>query len=403
MKILYIISYYKPAYVYGGPVKSISLMCEALAGLDEEVSVWTTNANGRERLDVPLAQPVEVDGVAVSYYPLVAIPPRGFFYSPELARACREKIHSFDLVVHETLYTHALGAGVAACRRSRVPYIIPLRGQLLPWSLRQRPWKKRIYLALLGRRALRHASALHATDPFEARKANALGLRAPIFVVPNGIDLSRFTSLPDRGHWRARLGIDPQALVVLFAGRLHRKKRPDLAVEALAAAQGGPRQVHLLMAGPDEEHLVSSLYSQAQRLGCAPRLHFLGLLGREEILTALADADLLVMPSEPDSENFGMSTVEALAAGVPVLVSEGVPVGVPAAAAGAGRMVPCVSAAFAQAARELLANPETLPAMGEKGRSLVKQRFDLPVVARQMLAQFRAIVATGKPLNNGVT
>ena len=73
--------------------------------------------------------------------------------------------------------------------------------------------------------------------------------------------------------------------------------------------------------------LIPKLRAQAQQLGCADRLHITGLLKGDEVLSALADADLLLMPSEPELENFGMSAVEAMAAGLPILVSEGFPIG----------------------------------------------------------------------------
>jgi glycosyltransferase involved in cell wall biosynthesis len=128
-------------------------------------------------------------------------------------------------------------------------------------------------------------------------------------------------------------------------------------------------------------------------LGCAGRVHLAGLLEKDEVLQALADSDLLLMPSEPASENFGLSAVEALGAGLPLLASDGVAVAHQAAAARAGRVVPCSAGDFGQAVVSLLECPEELRAMGRRGRELVERDYDLPVVARQMLAQCTAIAA----------
>jgi len=87
-----------------------------------------------------------------------------------------------------------------------------------------------------------------------------------------------------------------------------------------------------------------------------------------------------------------------MAAGVPVLVSEGVPVGRWARKAGAGVVVPCSNNDFRIAALELLSYPERLRAMGQAGQDLARRRFDVDVVAREMLAQYEAIVETGRPL-----
>jgi len=395
LRIVVVVPYYKPAYIYGGPVRSISSLLEALARLGVRITVLTTNANGSGRLNVALGEPVDVDGLEVWYFPLAV--KGSFFYSPALARACSARMADFDLAVLEALWGHALGPAVAACNRARVPYIVPLRGQLLPWALRQKYLKKRVYLALLGRRYLNGAAALYCTAPLEAEAAARLGFRARTFVVPNGVDASRFAVLPTRGPLRRRFRIPDDASMLLFMGRLHPQKRPDIAIESLAAAQSLPFEVHLGIAGPDEKGLSALLQAQAQRLGCADRLHMLGLLSGDEILQALADADLLLMPSD-HQESFGMAAVEAMAAGVAVLVSDGVPVGRWAQEAGAGRMVPCRGQDFARETCDLLSNPARLARMGEQGKRLVMERFDLPVVARQMLAQFQAIAATGKPL-----
>lgn len=398
MRILFVTNYYKPAYGYGGPVRSISQLSEALVKLGATVTVLTTNANGTGLLEVPLARPINSEGVEVYYYPLVPLPPRKFFFSPALARACYQKADQFRIAILDTFFTYAMGPAVTACGRAGRPYIVSLRGQLLPWSLRYKWLKKQVYLHLIGRTYLNQAAALHCTAPTEAEALAELGIRTPKFVVPNGVDSHRFARLPVRKNIRQRLNIPADDRVLLFLGRLHPKKRPDLAVEALAAAQSLPRRTHLILAGPDEGHLTPGLQARAQRLGCAGRLHLTGLLRGDEILSALAGADLLLMPSAPGSENFGMAAVEALAAGLPILVSEGVPVGHWAEAAGAGRTVPCSAESFRQATRTLLVRPEQLKTMGRRGQLLVCRQFDSLVVARQMLAQFQSIIETGRPL-----
>jgi glycosyltransferase involved in cell wall biosynthesis len=97
-----------------------------------------------------------------------------------------------------------------------------------------------------------------------------------------------------------------------------------------------------------------------------------------------------------------MSAVEAMAAGLPVLVSDGVPVGQWAQKVGAGLVVPCTKASFQQAALELLSRPDELVLMGKRGRELAQERFDISVVTRQMLAQFESIVATGHPVQDAI-
>lgn len=399
MRILYVSSYYKPAYIYGGTVRCVSQLCESMIKSKAQVTVLTTNVNGKDLLNVSLGQSENVDGVEVFYYPIVRIPPHSFYYAPALAEACRNKVPDFDIVVLQSLFSYGMRAATKACKQAGIPYIIQPHGQLLPWSLKQKWLKKQIFLAFMGRTYLNEAAALHCTDHSEAGAINQLGIRAPKFVIPNGVDGDHFANLPVRGMIRQRFQIPNDARLLLFLGRLHSKKRPDLAIEALAAAQCLQGETHLVLAGPDEMQLVPKLQAQANRLGCANRLHITGLLQGDEILSVLADADLFLMPSEPESENFGMSAAEAMAAGLPILVSEGVlPIGHWAELAGAGRMIPCTADSFRRATCELLALPDQLKEMGKRGQELSRQRFEISSVAQQMLAQYKAIIETGYPL-----
>ena len=391
MKVLYVTSIYKPAYAYGGPARSIPALCEGMARAGASVTVYTTDANGSSRLDVPLGRPVNMAGVWVSYFPLTYYT---FLYSRSLASECRRHVSKFDIVEIDSLFAHTLGPAAEACTRAEVPYVVPLRGQLLPWALGQRRLRKQIYLSLFGRKLLNSAALLHCTDETEAEAANQLGLRSPTFVTPNGIQTSRFRQLPPRGAWRRRLGIPSDALVLLFLGRLHRKKRPDIAVETLAACRHLPKPVHLLLAGTDEQGLTKTLESRAEKLNCAGHLHCLGHLEDRERQDALADSDLFLMPSEPDSENFGLSALEAMAAGLPVLVSEGVPIGRAAAKAGAGRQVSCDSQVFGTVAAALLEKSTELKVMGRRAKALAHRDYDAAVIAEQMLGHYQTIVSS---------
>jgi glycosyltransferase involved in cell wall biosynthesis len=395
-RIAWVVSYYKPAYVYGGPVRSISAMCEAIAQLEPEVTVLTTDANGKTRLDVPVGQPVLINGVTVWYYPLL-LGGLSSFYSLDMARAVQRRISEFDIVVTEIMWGAALPSVARACRQANVPYVLPVRGQLMPWALATKSGKKRIYLKLWGWHVLNRAAALHCTDQVEAEVIQQLHLQSSTFVVPNGIDLTRFDRLPARGSLRGSLGIPADALVLLFLGRLTPIKRPDLAVKALAAALGAGHNLHLILAGPDENQMQPTLQAQAAAAGCPDRVHFAGLLKGEDVLSALVDADLLMMLSEVQ-ENFGMAAVEALAAGVPILVSHSIPVGRTAREAGAGLAVDCSAEAIDQALAELLAAPARLKEMGQLGRAIVRARYDIRTLARQMLDQFESIIEFGRPI-----
>jgi glycosyltransferase involved in cell wall biosynthesis len=167
---------------------------------------------------------------------------------------------------------------------------------------------------------------------------------------------------------------------MLSVGRFHRVKRLDVAVAALAAIP----QAHLMLAGPDEENLAPSLRAQAASLGCGARLHILPLQSPAELRRIHAAADLFLMPSA--SESFGMAAAEAMAAKLPVLVSDHVPVGRWAFAAQAGRIASNDPRVFAEAAKALLTLPlQNLRAMGARARICAENQFDRTAVAQLYL------------------
>ncbi len=396
MRLLVVCPYYKPAYVYGGPVQCFSDSCEGLVKLGVQVTVFTTNANGPALLNVPLGQPVDVDGVTVWYFPL-ALNGAGFFYSLALTKAVKTHVAEFDLVVAASLWGYPLMPVASACNRAKVPYVIPTHGQLFPWALAKKSLKKKLYLELFARRYMNGAAAIQCTDPSEAEAVSRLKFRPPVFVVPNAIRASLFDAHQTRGGLRARFGIRQNATILICLGRIVHIKRPDIAVDVLAAARALDHETHLVIVGPDEEGLTQQLQARAASLGCNDKLHFTGLLGREAVVSALADADLLLMPSEI-TENFGLAALEAMAAGVPILVSDGIPIGRWAVEAGAGLSVPCTKEAFQKATLDLLSDPVRLRLMGDRGRELVRQIFDIEVVACQLLTQYQAIAETGQPV-----
>ena len=395
-RILFVFPYYKPAFVYGGPVQCNAYLCEGLVEVGAEVTVFTTNANRGAPLHVPLQKPVDVNGVTVWYFPLSLIG-LSFFYSRLLGKAVSNRVSEFDLVVLASLWGHSLIPTARACARSSVPYVIPTHGQLYPWALAKKKLKKNLYLHLVARRYLNRAAAIHCTDPTEVEAFERLNFRPPSFVVPNPIRASNFKHNQTNGKLRQQVGVPDGAAILIFLGRITQIKRADIAVDVLGAVQSLDREIHLVLVGPDEDGLTPRLQAQARDLGCYDKLHFTGLLSQEDVISALADANLLLMPSEIQ-ENFGMSALEALAAGVPILVSEGIPVGRWAQIAGAGRVESSTKNAFQQAALELLSSPERLTSMGQRGQDLVRHFFDVKVVARQMLEQFRSIIAAGRPL-----
>jgi glycosyltransferase involved in cell wall biosynthesis len=228
-------------------------------------------------------------------------------------------------------------------------------------------------------RALRHAAAVTALTTPEREELLSFGV-APdkLRVIPDGFVQTEFASLP-RG-FRQRHRIPPAAPLLLYVGGFYRNKRVDRLVE-LAADTGATLAVIGKDAHP--EHGLAECRALAERAGADAR--FLGILPREDVLSAYAEADLFVLAS--DFEGFGLVLLEAMAAGLPFLAT---PAGAAPDLAALGAGVVAGPGALSLKARELLADAPARRAMAQKGRAAV-DAYTWPPIARQYLALYEEV------------
>ena len=391
MDILCVTPYYKPAYIYGGPARSVPSLCEAMAKCGVRVTVFTTNANGPGKvLDIPTSEPLNVGGVIVRYFPvswpLARIMP---FFSPSLKRACDSCVTQHDVVYILGNWTHSVYAGAVSAQAKNIPYVLSPRGSLMNWSMQEKAFKKRIYFALLERRIINQAAAIHVTSSLEECQMRHWRFATPVITVPNGMDLAPFAELPLRGKFRQSLSIPPTDTLSLFVGRLHKEKRLDLIISAFAVLVQQFPNAHLLIVGPDQDGSGKTAQEQVRFLGLADRVHFSGQLTGADLVRAYVDADMLVLLSH--RENFGMVAVEAMAAGLPVLLAKEVGLAEEVEQAHAGLVVDAEVHKIEVAWNGLLSDRILRKEMGQRGRKLVQERFASNVVATRMLAIFASV------------
>jgi glycosyltransferase involved in cell wall biosynthesis len=207
-------------------------------------------------------------------------------------------------------------------------------------------------------------------------------------VIPNGVDPGDYARLPAKGSFRARHPEIGQRRILLFLGRINFKKGLDILADAVGRLKRD--DLHLVIAGPDGGYLAETRRFVADA-GISARTTFAGMLMGTEKLAAFADAALFLLPSY--SENFGISVVEAMACGVPVLISERVNIWREVVADGAGRAAPCNAEAFARQITDMLAEPAALECMGAAGRAAVAARYDWATIALRLEDVYDAVIA----------
>jgi glycosyltransferase involved in cell wall biosynthesis len=386
MKILHVIANLAPRY--GGPSKACWEMARAVAQLGHEVSIYTTNQDGPGELEVPLGQPVWQEGVEIRYFPIQ--PPRFWGTSLPLALALRQKIPAVDLAhIHSLYLFHNLVAG-HYCRQNAIPYLVRPHGTLDPFIYRRHRRRKRLMEHLFEHRNIRKAAALHFTTVQEQALAAPYTFDTPGLVVPLGIGADEFAAMPGPGSFRRRHPEIGDKRIILFFGRINFKKGLDILAQAFGSVGRRRQDVHLVIAGPDNEGWGAKVRTWLDEAGMSARATFTGMLLGPDKLAVLRDASMFVLPSY--SENFGLAVIEAMAAGLPVIISDQVNIWPEVETAGAGRVIPCDATALAGQILELLTSPAAAAGMGQKGRALVEERFQWPRIAPRLAEAYVRII-----------
>lgn len=400
MKILHVVPSYLPAYRYGGPILSVHSMNKWLVRAGGDVTVYTTNVDGRETLNVPLGKEVLVDGVKVWYFPVSF--PRTWTYSRELHRTLNKRAGDFDVVHITSVFLAASTLGARAAMRHKKPYIISPRGSLMKEPLaRKSAWKKKIYLSLIERKNLADAAAIHFTDVAEREEYVSAGfpLRQAI-IIPNGLDPEEFQMAVPAGVFRKKWNIAPETPIVLFLSRLNWKKGLDTLIPAFAEVLKKEPKAVLVLAGPDDEGYkkeienmigkVNLRMSDILRMSDVPNIVFTGMLLGNDKISAFKESNVFVLSSY--SENFGMVVLEAMHMGLPVVITPEVGIAPEVARGGAGLVVPKNKTAVAGAILQILKNERKAALMGEAGKRLVENNFAPARVAEQFIRAYTEMI-----------
>jgi glycosyltransferase involved in cell wall biosynthesis len=380
VKILHVIPALAPRY--GGPSAAAIGMCRALGEAGVGTLMATTDADGSHRLPVPLGEPTTFEGVDVVFFRRRL--GEAFKWAVGMRAWLDAHVREFDLVHVHAVFSHTSIAAGGACRKAGVPYMVRPLGTLDPWSLARKPKRKAWLLRMGGRDLLTGAAAMHYTTNEEGRLAESAVPRLPAgVVVPIGIDDGLF----------APLSLSPRQEshpYVLFLGRLDEKKCTDVLLRAFhdVAADARLDGWRLVVAGDGTPAYVAGLKALGAHGASADRIVFRGWVNGPEKVALLAGAGLFALPSH--QENFGISVVEAMAAGVPVVVSPGVNLAPDIASANAGWVADRDPAVLANALRAAMEDDTERRRRGAAAREFA-ERFRWPLVAGQLKSMYESL------------
>jgi glycosyltransferase involved in cell wall biosynthesis len=386
VKILQLNPAFYPAFAYGGTVNTSYLVSKVLAKRSHDVTVFTSDTIDRHTRQRDLY--LEHEGIKIHYFRNVSnlLAWHRYLFYPGLVRALRDHIQEFDIV-------HLRGARnfqniVAAhyANKYGIPYVIQPHGSLPLLSGKQH--LKRMYDIVWGDNVLKNAKGLIVATSQEAEQAIKLGVdENRVYIIPNGIDLSQYETVPPQGEFRALHNISPRANLILYLGRLHPIKGVDLLIRAFEIVSKEIDNCVLVIAGPDDGSL-SSLKELAEELMLCNKVLFTGSIYGREKLSAYVDADVYVLPSI--YESFSNTVLEAWACGTPVIVTESCAIS--AVAHKAGVVVKRDPDKLADSIRKIILDDALSRNCCVNGKTLIENEFNIESVVTKIEGCYRQLI-----------
>lgn len=390
MRILQIIP--SISLVYGGPSQMVLGLSAALAAKNIDVTIITTNSNGdigQPPLDVPLNQPIKQNGYQIIYFR--CSPFRRYKFSLSLLQWLNANAQQFDIAHIHALFSPVTTLAATIARGHKLPYIIRPCGVLDPADLQKKKQLKQIYATLLERPNLAGAAAIHFTSKQEAKISERFGLGCTAkmsvprdLVIPLGVTAGLFPK-------RLR---ESQVPIILFMSRIEPKKGLDLLIPALESILESGVEFQFILAGsnPQDADYETGIKVKIQNSILGKYTTITGFVSGDRKNELLTNADLFVLPSY--YENFGIAVAEAMAAGVPVAISDRVHISEDIQQAEAGWVGPLEVRAIANSIKSALLNPEERQRRGLNGKEYAKKHYNWEAIAQQTIDAYQQILSS---------
>ncbi|MFG1927769.1 glycosyltransferase [Cryptosporangium sp. NPDC048952] len=338
----------------GGPSTAVRNIDKALRSKGVRSFILATVADGpRASLDFPTHEVVAEDGAHI-WYCRRSRPLALMASWQQLARLWRASANVGTIHVHGVYLANSIYSYVVARLRKK-PYVVHPHGTLEPYQERKGSRRKRLFNCLIGERILRNADAVIACSQMEVESLRARGQGYRVYKAT----LGAANPEPRRPAWSDEVLSDwlsePRSRRLIFLGRLAKKKRPDLLLDAWAM---GNTSGALLIVGPQEDWTHEQLESHLPGGAQDHRVYFAPAASAAESAWLLQHAGIFVLPSE--NENFGISVVEAMLNGCAVIVTAATGSSEHVKRAGAGIVLGQLSAEGVAQAMQLLVHDERL-------------------------------------------
>lgn len=379
MKVLHIIP--SVASVRGGPSQAVIEMVTALRNLDVDAEIATTNDNGDCKLEVPVNCRVEYKQIPTyffSSFPSRVLPRYGIPYKfiPWLLKHGNK----YDLIHIHGIFSCLSSLTMAICRIKKIPYIVRPLGQLCTWSMMQGAAKKRFYFNLIEKKNIDSSIAIHLTSKQEQQELSPLNFQTNNFILPHGLAVPSAINNSQQ-KLKEHFEIPADEKVILFMSRLHEKKGLDYLIPALSALK--ERKFTFIIAGIGEQSYKAKVEHLLIENGLKERTIFTGFVNGELKNLLLQGADLFALTSH--SENFGIVVLEALAAGLPVVITPGVALSALVEKHNLGRVCELEIDSIVKAIEQLIGHSQEPEDIEQRARKLITEEYSWESNAKKLV------------------
>ncbi|MCX8104704.1 MAG: glycosyltransferase [Ignavibacterium album] len=389
MKLLHISPSYYPAFRFGGPVQSVHLLNKALVKRGVNVDVITTSSGmSKERMNEWLNDCMKYDGwchfdgVRVKYLNFIGY--EHYNFSLQIIKEIWKIIENYDLVHITAVWNFPVLASSIISLIKKKPYIISPRGVFHQEAFNSKSVSiKKLYFNLFAKHYLKKAAAIHYTSEVEKQESEKILKHNKSFILPNGIDINRIAqSAESKADFVNKK-------YILFLGRIDRIKGLDLLIPAFANVNAKLNDLKLVIAGDDTTFYAQEVSKIIEALKISDKITFTGQVTGNEKWSLYKNALMFVMPSY--SENFGMSVVEAMACGCPVVISDKVGIYKEVSDNNAGIIVQTTVQSVEEGILKLLNNEKIRMTIAANASAMVEKYYDIDKVAEQMIIQYKNI------------
>ncbi|MFA5329309.1 MAG: glycosyltransferase [Prolixibacteraceae bacterium] len=393
MKILKISPAHLKGYKIGGPIASIEAINKGLVNEGISIDVLSTPYGLDNEEDEILNKWQNVDeteNYRVKYFKYWGY--GNFTFSPKLVIETYKIIKSYDLLVCEGIWNFPLIFSAFIALLKRKPFIFVPRGTLYKETIELKSkFIKKAYYHLIVKHILKRSAGIQFTTQDEKEKVcSYLNINPKCIVVPNCIDSSKYKILPQKGLFLKDYPNLQNKRIIVFFGRITAKKGLDILIEAFHSLSIEFPDLHLVIAGPDEENYSVEVKKWITKYDLSNKCTFIGLLTGENKYSVLVDSEIFVLSSY--SENFGMSVIEAMLCGIPVVISNGVGIYNEVSNNNAGVVTDISTVSVHNGIKGLLQNEEMREKYITQAKVFVKEYYDQKIVSKELMKQYKVIL-----------